>query len=89
MAVSLKDHSDTWINATTFIQIQMHTFKVQEGVPACGWSPRGVPRQVRLVFHRGALPSRQFIWAEIAGSLFCWGGRATTGQDLSYSEILW
>jgi hypothetical protein len=30
-------------------------------------------------------PSSQFIWAEIAGSLICSAGRATTQKALSYS----
>jgi hypothetical protein len=61
--------------------LQMHTYKVQEGVTACGWSPHRTPGQVRLVLHRGAPPSSQVIQAENARSL---GGRATTWQDLSY-----
>jgi hypothetical protein len=32
--MSLKDHSDTLDNATALFTVQMHTYKVQEGVTA-------------------------------------------------------
>jgi hypothetical protein len=80
-AMSLKDHTDTWVNATTFF----HTYKVQEGVTAWGQSPCRAPRQVRLVLHRGAPPSSQFIQAENARSFIHSRGRATKWQDRSYS----
>jgi hypothetical protein len=81
MAMSLRDRSDTWANATAFIHASNAHLQGPGRVTACGWSPHRTPGQVRLVLHRGAPPSSQVIQAENARSL---GGRATTWQDLSY-----
>jgi hypothetical protein len=80
MAGSLKDHSDTWVNATTFI----HTANAHSQGPRGSHSVQAL-QQTRLVLHRGAPPSSQFVQAESAGRSICSGGRATTWQDLLYS----
>jgi hypothetical protein len=81
-AMSLKDHSDTWVNATFISHFKCILRRSKRESLAHSWSPRKAPWQVRLVLHKGSSPSCQ---AEFAGSSICMGGRATTQQDLSYS----
>jgi hypothetical protein len=84
MAMSLKDHSDTWVNATTFTDISNAHLQGPGGVTAHSRLPCRASQPCKAVVHRGAPLSSQFVWAESAGNSVCLGGRATTGQDLSY-----
>jgi hypothetical protein len=84
MALSLNDHSDTWVNATTFI----HTSNV------CLQDTRGC-HSTQVVTSQGTVAgkacapqessTKQFIQAEIARSSIHSRERATRQQDLSYS----
>jgi hypothetical protein len=58
----------------------MHTLKVQEGVTGTQLVTSQGTMAGKACAHKGGSPSHQ---AEIAGSLICMEGRATTQQDLS------
>jgi hypothetical protein len=84
--MSLKDHSDIWVNAATFI----HSSNTHLQGPGRSHGTRSVVLQGtttgKACSPQGAPPSSQFVWAEIAWRSIHSGGIATTRQDLSYSR---
>jgi hypothetical protein len=64
MAVSLKDHKDTQVSATTFIHTLVYTYEVQEGITAHCQSPHRHHGRQGLCSTDGAPPSNQFVHAE-------------------------
>jgi hypothetical protein len=63
--------------------LQMHTYKVQEGVMACGWSPRRARWQVRLVLHLEVPWSSQLLHSKtsVTQGEILWQGEAPAGES--------
>jgi hypothetical protein len=85
--MSLKDHSDTWVNATTFIHTSNAHLQGPRGSHGTqSVTSLGTASGKACARRKGAPPTSQFVWAESAGNLICLGGTRPLTQE---REILW